>query len=187
MIAICVWTFFLASARAQLLSETPPKFETGFLFTGLHLDKLDEAAVGLGGRFTYNRFEHLALEAEASHYPENPSGNFGETEALFGIKAGARVDEVGLFAKVRPGFIYFGGGDAAERMSDRLHFACDVGGGFEYYRSPRLLFRVDFSDTIIAFGGTRFVSPYGTPAGPKIVRLGTTHNFRSSFGFAVRF
>jgi hypothetical protein len=189
-IVFLIWlTVVLVSGQthAQGYAYEPPKFEAGPLFTGLRLDTMGEAAAGLGGRFTYNRFEHLAFEAEAGHFPENPSGNFGETEALFGVKAGTRFDQLGIFAKLRPGFIYFGGGDAAERMSDRLHFACDLGVVFEYYPSSRSMLRADFDDTIIPFGGTRFISPVGTPAGPRIVRLGTTHNFQTSLAFAFRF
>lgn len=184
-IGVCLWLLsFCSPARAQ---SSAPQFEAGLHFTSLRLRTIGEGAAGLGGRFTYNRFEHLAFEAEISHFPENPSGNFGETEALFGVKVGTRFDRFGVFAKVRPGFIHFGGGDAAERLSDRTHFACDLGGVLEYYPSSRWLIRTDFGDTIIAFTGTRFLSPIGTPAGPNVVRLGTTHNFQGSIGFAIRF
>ena len=184
LIGICLGVLSCSQAYAQ---SGPPRFEAGVHFTGLHLHTIGEGAAGFGGRFTYNRFEHLAFEAEASHFPENPSGNFGETEALFGVKAGTRFDQFGIFAKVRPGFIHFGGGDAAERLSQKTHFACDLGGVLEYYPSSRWLIRADFGDTIIAFGGTRFIAPVGTPAGPNVVRLGTTHNFQGSIGFALRF
>jgi len=83
--------------------------------------------------------------------------------------------------------IHFGGGDAAVRLSAKTHFACDVGAVLEYYPSPRWVIRTDFGDTIIAFAGTRFLSPVGTPAGPNVVRLGTTHNVQGSIGFAIRF
>ena len=177
---------FLASA-AHAQSRTPP-FEVGLQFISLRLHALGEGAGGVGGRFTYNRFEHLAFEAELNHFPENPSGDFGETEAFFGVKAGTRFDQFGLFAKARPGVIHFGGGSAAERLSQKTQFACDLGGVFEYYPSPRWLVRADFGDTIIPFGNTTFLSPLGgTSAGPNVVRLGTTHNFQGSVGFAIRF
>jgi hypothetical protein len=189
-IVFSIWlTLLLPSGQvhAQGYAYTPPRFEAGLLLTAIELDVIGEKPVGIGGRFTYNHFENLAFEAELSHFPEDPSGDFGETQALFGVKAGGRFDDFGLFAKVRPGFIHFGGGEAAERLSDKTHFACDVGGVLEYYPSPRWLLRADFGDTIIPFGGTRFISPFGGPGGPRVIRLGTTHNSQSSFGFAVRF
>ncbi len=184
-LATACLAFFASAAHAQ--SGTLP-FEVGLQFTSLRLHALGEGAGGFGGRFTYNRFEHLAFEAELNHFPENPSGDFGETEAFFGVKAGTRFDQFGLFAKARPGVIHFGGGSAAERLSQKTQFACDLGGVFEYYPSPRWLVRADFGDTIIPFGNTTFLSPLGgTSAGPNVVRLGTTHNFQGSVGFAIRF
>ena len=177
-----------AQAHAQGYTYTPPRFEMGLHFTGLRLrDALGEGPAGIGGRFTYNHLENLAFEGEINYFPQDPSGDFGENQGLFGVKAGGRFEDIGLFAKVRPGFVHFGGDALGRRLSERTQFACDVGGVIEYYPSPRWLLRMDLGDTIIPFGGTRFISFFGTPAGPNVVRLGTTHNFQASFGFAVRF
>ena len=190
-IAFSIWLMvFLMSgqARAQGYTYKPPRFEMGLHFTVLRLDNtLGEAPVGVGGRFTYNYLENLAFEGELSHFPEDPGANFGETQGLFGVKAGGRFEDIGLFAKVRPGFINFGGDALGRRLSERTQFACDVGAVIEYYPSPRWLLRMDVGDTIIPFHGTRFVPFFGPPGGPKVVRLGTTHNLQTSFGFAVRF
>src|SRR3954464_15502682 len=58
----------------------------------------------VGGRLTYNFHEYVAFDSELVHYPENSSGNFGETQGLFGVRAGKRFGRapVGLFVKARP-------------------------------------------------------------------------------------
>ena len=66
---------------------------------------------GLGGRFAYNFSKHLALDAEANFFPEAHLLNeeFGQKmQGFAGIKAGVRKKRVGVFAKARPGVMWFG-------------------------------------------------------------------------------
>ena len=63
-------------------------------------------------------------------------GSKAVIEGLFGLKMGARFQKVGVFGKVRPGFIYYqdamqGGGNMTPNSLTR--FATDFGGVFEYY------------------------------------------------------
>src|SRR5712691_4610085 len=83
--------------------------ELGIQLTGVHLHKLDEAPFGIGARFFLNFTRSAALDSEFTHYPENPSGNFGETAAMAGLKIGWRGDRIGIFAKTRGGVWHFGG------------------------------------------------------------------------------
>src|SRR5436190_12315747 len=66
---------------------------------------------GLGGRLTYNLNKYLAVEGEGNVFIEADLGFpiTGKTtyQGQFGIKAGKRFSNFGVFAKVRPGFIRF--------------------------------------------------------------------------------
>src|SRR5215212_3965185 len=97
-------------ARAQSWTEGH-RFEAGVVFTVLDMrDATGGKSGALGVRFAYNLHEYAAFDSELAHYPENPSGNYGETQGLFGVRAGKRFGKVpvGLFVKARPGFVKLG-------------------------------------------------------------------------------
>ena len=156
-------------------------FEVGVQLTGLHLHKIDEGPVGFGGRFHYQFFPLLSSDVEWTHYPENQSGNFGETAALFGVRAGKRFERIGLFVKLRPGVMHFGGKYFIDRLDRKTHFILDAGGELEYYPTRRTFLRLDLGDTVIYYGGARFNDR------PDPDPLGTVHNFQSGIGVGLRF
>lgn len=166
------------------------QFEFGAQLTALDLrNVVGEKPLGLGGRFGYNVTEHLSAESELNYFPQNPSGNFGETQALFGFKAGQRFADVpafgdfGLFAKARPGLVHFGGPFFAERNPDnRTKLAFDLGVVFERYFKSHGVFRLDFSDVIIPFGSQQINAGAVEPLRPA-----TSHNFQVTIGLGVRF
>jgi hypothetical protein len=141
----------------------PPKFIT----TGepLHTD------VGLGGRLTYNLNRHLAFEGELNFFPGDLLTAGSRTQALFGAKVGRRFRRFGIFAKARPGFIYFHRGRVAApdvpggflTYPAKTVFAFDLGGVVEVYHSRRVFTRFDFGDTLIrpttpvSFNGAPFM------------------------------
>jgi hypothetical protein len=168
------------NARAQ---TSVGRTELGVQFTTISLHEFSEKRPGVGGRFGYNLSSHISLDTEVNHFPENPSGNFGETQALFGVKVGKRFDRIGVFAKARPGVIHFGGGDFSQRLRDKTHLALDLGGVLEYGLSPHIFVRFDLGDTIVAFGGATFLSAVS----PGPTRLGTIHNLQVSIGLGIRF
>jgi hypothetical protein len=173
-----------AAGRAQ----TPQRahtFEVGALLSTVDAgDAAGARARGVGGRVTYNVTEFFALDSEVSHFPEGPAGDFGRTQGLFGVKFGRKLanSPIGVFTKIRPGFVSLGGGFTPSAGGGRTKFAADVGGVLEYYLSPRVTFRVDAGQTFIRFGDAAI-----TTAGGEQRRLGTTRNFQSSVGFAFRF
>jgi hypothetical protein len=66
---------------------------------------------GLGGRFAFNFNNHLALDAETNFFPESHLLNeeVGEkVQGFIGLKAGVRKKKLGVFAKARPGVMWFG-------------------------------------------------------------------------------
>jgi len=160
--------------------------ETGAQFTGLHLNTLGERALGFGGRGSYEftrRTLIIAPEVEFNYFPQNPSGNFGESQLLAGVRVGLKTDFLGAFVKVRPGVVYFGGNDFKSRNSgSSTNFACDVGAVLEYPASGRVSVRVDLGDTLIQFSRPVFT---GQSAIPK--SAGLSHNFQGGVGIVFRF
>lgn len=191
--------FSPAAARAQ--GGGAPDVEThraevGVLYTGVNLKGFGETVNGLGGRFGYNFNRNLALDAEFSFFPETHLGNrqFGQkTQALAGVRAGARSRYVGLFAKARPGVMFIGEvtsglncrGTSFGRVCRPSHnnLALDVGGVLEFYPSARAIIRLDAGDTIVRIRNATAGAVIGSPT----VTSDTTHNFQFSVGFGYRF
>jgi len=98
------------------------RYEVGVQITGVHLHKIDEGPFGVGGRFHYNFTPLVAADIELTHYPENPSGNFGETTTLLGARLGKHFDRFGAFVKARPGLIHFGGEYFSLRLDRKTHW-----------------------------------------------------------------
>lgn len=208
------------TALAQQASEDN-SFEVGGQLVGIDMGPLesmvtfqdmifrsnqfDVGYVGFGGRFGYNFNRFLSIEAEGNFFPKR---NWNEVEQsrkaqfLAGLKAGIRTEKFGVFAKARPGLMYFSSIPGHERCTfspitptvftssiscvqeKQTNFAFDVGGVVEYYPTPRTTIRLDLGDTIVRFkeaGPTQsFGSSIFTPAN-------TTHNFQCSLGFSIRF
>lgn len=175
--------FFLFSTNLFAQIEDHPFEVGGFATLGDFRDSVGESTIGVGGRAAYNFTKNIALDGEIAYFPENPGGNFGQTLAFVGIKAGVRREKFGAFAKVRPGIAHFGGEAFKVRYGSQSYFALDVGGVLEYYPNSRVIIRVDAGDTIISFGNQIFDS--AVP--PFTIRPGTTHSFQGSFGVGFRF
>jgi Outer membrane protein beta-barrel domain len=175
---------FLFSSESFAQTRDHP-IEVGGFITAIDLrDTVGEKPGGFGGRFAYNFTNNFAFDAEAAYFPENSGGNFGQTAALAGLKAGIRSESFGVFAKLRPGVVRFGG-DFFRTYNNRSqnYFAVDVGASLEFYPSPRVIVRVDLGDTIVPFGDNTIRRPLP----PYTNRPGTTHNFQASFGVGFRF
>ena len=115
------------------------------------------------------------------YYPENPSGNFGESTVLIGCRLGKHFDHFGMFGDVRPGAIHFGGAYFEQRLDQKTHPMMDVGGILEYYPSRRTVLRIELNDAIIFYGPARLFNR------PNPDSLGTVHNLQPGFGFGFRF
>jgi outer membrane protein with beta-barrel domain len=189
-------TLFVASAAARAQTSGEPdvdahRAEVGAFYTGVNLDGFGETVNGLGGRFSYNFNKHFALDTEFSFFPETHLGNsqFGQkAQAFAGVKAGARSNRVGLFAKLRPGVMFIGEVTSGFNCSGQTcrpshnNLALDAGGVLELYPSSRTIVRLDAGDTIVRIrNATRGV--LGSPTAAS----DTTHNFQFSVGFGYRF
>lgn len=193
VMSLMLW-LVLSGGQPALAQSESPKAEIGVHFSLLHLPRnqrgFDKTATGGGARVTFNLNANFALEGEANFYPEvHSSPLILESSAVtgfFGGKAGWRGKKVGVFGKVRPGFMHF-----EERFDPRVlfilpqpipqnpHFALDFGAVVEAYASRRLVVRFDLGDTLIHFryrgiplvGESRF----------------TQHNLQFNVGIGVRF
>jgi hypothetical protein len=178
--------FFTGLTHAGLAqTERERPLEIGVQFTALRLSPLGEGAGAVGGRASYDlgfRRLTVAPEVEVNYFPQNPSGNFGETQLLAGARAGAKIDQFGFFLKLRPGVVHFGGGDFVERNGSSTNFAMDAGAVFEYYISRRVALRVDWGDTMIYF--PQAIATGGVPA---VRPAGWYHNLQGSGGVNLRF
>jgi hypothetical protein len=206
--------FGLRDAPAQAAAEeSAPKVEVGVFFTSLTLTEpqfsFSETQPGIGGRFTYNLTDNIALEAESNIQAGRgrTSSVGGDTwQGQFGIKAGKRYKHFGIFAKGRPGFVSFG--DVGEvvgftqvtdptgtffipqiRFERRTHFSMDVGGVLEFYPSRRIVTRFDIGDTIIRYGSRTSVLIDPTTQTPTNFTIPgkLQHNFQFSAGVGFRF
>ena len=166
---------------------------------------------GFGGRIGYNFNRYFALEAEGNFFPrergvtEDDFNGGRKTQGLFGVKVGRRFEEVGVFAKARPGFVRFDQGNLRQpsgtvciavvpapvgcfETTDRTDFAFDVGGVVELYPSQRSIIRFDIGDTILRTDA-HFI-PVTVPSRGTSVTASpskTTHNFQGSIGIGYRF
>lgn len=216
--------FFIAVALIVLIAggnrmagaqtEEAKKFEVGAQFTSLSIREgfNPRTEPGVGGRFTYNLTDFLALEAEGNFFVRSDFSNAFRTggravEGLAGVKIGKRYKTFGIFGKVRPGLISFSQGAVdytlvnttpgasfpIEVRTRRLtHFAADIGAVLEFYPSRRIVTRIDAGDTIIHFGDMTvnsftLIAP-GTFAPFRFsFPSDTSHNFQFSAGVGFRF
>ncbi len=167
---------FTSQVKAQGL-------EVGAQVAAHSVPELGETRFGYGFRFTEGLYPFVSLDSEINFFPTSSTGNLGETQGFFGLKAGLKVGRWGVFAKLRPGFDSFGGGSFEQRLTSRTHFALDIGGVVEYYVLPRVALRLDLSDVMTDFGGATLVTGPGRAGIP----LGSQHNFESTFGAVLRF
>ena len=190
---------FIGINFSERVSISPPNTGTPVV---LPQDELTTA--GLGARFGYNVNKYFALEGEFNVMPKrnlNEVRQNRRTQIFAGARAGKRWERAGLFAKARPGAMFFdeygirgpctatlGSQDCFD--DERAFFAVDVGGVAEFYPTERTIFRIDAGDTIIRFrdSGPVTFPPVGTFAGSSLfTRRETTHNFQLTFGLGFRF
>lgn len=176
-------------ASNAMAQENTPRYEVGVHVTTLRIAERGDHDTSLGARFTYNLNKYLSLEAEGNRFLENrEGGGTNEDMGLFGIKAGIRKKNFGVFAKARPGYTRFGLlGTPGQNTFGQSHtrFTTDVGGVVEYYPHRNLAFRVDVGDTMINFKDGDFF--YTRLDEPRFVRSGLSHNLQVNVGIALRF
>ena len=183
-----------ASARAQRL-------ETGFFFTYAFLEEIGSndhevgtSTAGFGGRVAWHLLPFVDVDGELTVHP--PAGFSGyRVQGFAGAKAGARVSRVGLFVKVRPGFLYFskdpfgvgrrGAAFPETVWAHSLEPAMDIGGVIEYFASNAVIVRFDLGETIVHYEPRQVFFSVREPL--REVGGFTTRNRQWSFGVGKRF
>jgi len=186
--------FLLHSGTQSVFAESdPPRVEVGAQYTLLRFSEFDTTDSGVGGRLTFNLTKSFAVEGEINFFPEKRR-HFIEPfyidsqryHGVFGVKYGLRKDHIGIFAKLRPGFIRFGEGPFDPAIQTLVGVpntfkstdaVLDWGGVFELYPSRHTMLRFDVGDTIIFFGNSTVSNSPGF----------TSHNVQLSTGFGFRF
>jgi len=203
-LALCTVLLFASSLTAQE-QEKVSRYEVGTLYTFG-----PQSRIGLGSRFSFNFNRKFAFDSEWSTYRGQFfgggffSGNHMEN-AYFGIKAGVRKKQVGLFAKLRPGLTTNANSEltvdfavpingvslGTVTFGNTTNPLLDFGAVGEVYLSKRWFIRCDLGDTVIFYGkGTTYLNfpifPMATI--PTFTIPGhTENNFKSSVGISYRF
>jgi hypothetical protein len=191
--------------RAVCAQSIGDRIEVGVNLSVLRLSDFGATNAGVGGRLSFDLTRWAALEGEVNFFPRDrirhPEGNTGvgpiqiteertRTDALFGVRIGARGSRLGAFLKARPGvtrlsdkgFRCAGPGCALVLLpapSRRpAEFAFDFGGGVEVYPSARTVARVELGDTMIRHRRSMPSCPFSQCS---------THNFSSRIGVGYRF
>jgi Outer membrane protein beta-barrel domain len=165
------------------IRQNDPKTENGKNFPGF------------GGRFDWNFNRRMAFDAEVDFFPEQSEvisfRRGGQTlQAVLGLRAKVlQKRRLSVFGLVRPGLFHFTdvlsyspGAGLPPRNLSATYFAMNLGGGIEYYLSPRWVLRADIAG-----------NPYRVPqqaknvAGVSVSYPGSVEDTtRLSFGVAYR-
>jgi hypothetical protein len=182
-----------SSSSCSDCNDQPPHFELGVAATGIHLS--DNNNFGVGARAVFNLNSFFSLEGEGNFFLNNAPPKFSSggraVEGLFGPKMGLRTENVGIFAKVRPGVISFSNTVQGITVDPTLPFsfslqtgrlsapALDLGTVVEFYPARHWAWRTDIGDTMVFYRSFPFL----------VIRIpGTTKsNFQFNTGFQYRF
>ena len=196
LVIILAATFSAVNAvalQAASNDSQPPRFELGVSATGIHLS--DNNNFGVGARAVFNLNSFFSLESEGNFFLNNASPKLFSggraVEGLFGPKIGLRTENVGIFAKVRPGVISFSNTVQGIIINPTVPFsfsvqtgrltepALDLGTVVEFYPARHWAWRTDIGDTMIFYRGSSFLG----------IRIpGTTKsNFQFNTGLQYRF
>jgi hypothetical protein len=138
-----------------------PRWEIGTQYTNITLPVLRtgceracrEDVSGFGFNFDYHFTREIAFDSSVDLLP-GQGGSDGMTEGLFGVKVGESFRHWGLFAKARPGFIYYGSaypGGGSRTPTNLTRFAWDLGGILELYTRGRGTLRLDAGTTVVRY------------------------------------
>jgi len=187
-------SFLLAlPLRAQ---EAYSRFELGAQYSLIRETDFDfEAASfsGTGGRFDWNLTRRLAFESQLDFFPQQgvplPLLQGGQAlQAVFGLRAKVvETRSLSVFGLVRPGLLHFTGvqvpaSPTTFTTQPATYFVVNLGGGIEYYPSPRWILRADIEGNPYRIPAFLRNTPGGVVVAPGRINDTT----RLSFGLAYR-
>jgi hypothetical protein len=130
--------------------------------------------MALEGEFNYSPVKKPKCISPASIMGFDPCRSValswaGESQALFGIKAGVRVGRFGFFGKIKPGFLHLTDRQNLQLLQDQSRFrlALDIGGVLEYYLSSLVALRVDMGETFLSLSPYTSTGDYAPQPAPN--------------------
>ena len=195
LLALCLFV----GAFPLFGQEDYTRFEFGVQYSTIRLTNHDLGATnysGFGGRFDWNLNRRLSLESQIDFFPEHlihlVTIQGGQTlQAVFGVRAKVlQTRRLSVFGLIRPGLFHFTDAEFLSPSSPtglglrpETHFVLNLGGGLEYYLSPRWVLRADIE-------GDPYRAPNSSvalPGGGSVFRQGKIDDTtRLSFGVAYR-
>ena len=171
---------------------------TGFHFVNVNLPGVENGCTacrqnyqGFGVPYSARFFQHVYFDSEVNFFPTGAHRGGPSIEGLFGAKFGQQAKRWGVFAKVRPGFIYYQkawSGGENPKLTDLSRFAMDVGGTFEVYPTPRSAVRFDIGTTLVRYlldSPNPKISPIGSIISTDY--YATQGNMQFGAGYRIRF
>jgi len=191
--------FLLLTATGLFAQDNYTRFELGAQYSFVRLTSTDLGATnysGFGGRLDWNLNRRLALESQLDFFPEHLvpllSIQGGQTiQAAFGVRAKVvQTRRLSVFGLVRPGLFHFTDALRSDPNSStgfsthpETHFAMNIGGGIEFYPSPRWVLRADIEGNPYRVPNTTVFPPGG---GTEFVSGSIDDTTRLSLGVAYR-
>jgi len=164
-------------------------------FRGTDANLQGQTFSGFGGRVDWNLTRRLALESEVDFFPQEATPLLlvqgGQTlQAVFGIRAKAvQTGNLSVFGLIRPGLLHFTGVNVLSGQADPLYvtqpatyFVLNLGGGMEFYPSPRWILRFDIEGDPYRIPGYSASTAAGTAVLPGKIN----DTVRLNFGLAYR-
>ena len=189
---------FLFRALPSCAQENYARLEFGAEYSTIRETNSSLQAVnysGFGGRFDWNLNRRLAFESQVDFFPEHGAPLLlvqgGQTlQAVFGIRAKViQTSKISVFGLVRPGLLHFTGVEVLSGQSNRTYmvkpasyFVLNLGGGIEYYPSPRWVLRADIEGD--PYRVPAYIASSGTGSAVLTGKINDTT--RLSFGVAYR-
>jgi hypothetical protein len=137
--------------------------QAGVHYSALSQEYPDQTRSGFGGFVVYSPLTWLGVDASTSIFLSEPIGGYA-WQVLAGPRVGVSWRDLGLFARLRPGFVRF-----SERfgkpniacilifpppescLAPNTNFALDLGGTVEIPLNPATLLRFDLGDTLVRY------------------------------------
>jgi hypothetical protein len=178
--SLLVCAFALSLSAGEL---DQPRVEAGVVLGGLREGVFREYPVVGGGRVTLHTFRFVDAEVEVNRFPiGGAASSFPATQSLFGVRAGRRIGKVGVYGKLRPGFILSTPTHMSRRLVEqRLSMPA------EFWRSTRgtVAGRLDLGDTVVWYGKDLVIPSISGVGGS--VTAGTRHQFNGVSVMSVWF
>jgi hypothetical protein len=156
---------------------------------------------GFGGRIDFNMTRRLALETQVDFFPESAPRRFleqgGKTLQLAAGLRGKVLESkhFAVYGLIRPGFIHFTdtsqltgapGTVPGTKITPATYFALNLGGGVEFYPSPRWIARFELAGNPFLIPNSR-PSTVSVPPAPPIPTPGIVDDrYRFSVGLGYR-